>query len=1050
MKKIPFLFVVLTLQFFTSYSQQKSKHRIPKKVQRCLTMEYMAEAIRKDPSLPAKWKIEGEKKYNAYLQRRAAGKVLRPEAAEVIIPIVFHLVDDAGAINAVTDRDIYEQVEILNRDYGGKRADLYKDVIPDEITARIGRISLKFVLARRTPGGSLTTGIERLAGPTPDHISIKSAATGGLDPWDETKYVNVWAGTFSGSDAGLLGISTFPYTTDQGPQGVVISITTIPLTGTTSREYAPDYDEGCTLAHEIGHYFYLYHTFGDQNSCNNADFRLEDGWPLPTGAGPEGDDTPEERQGPGNAYFGNPSENYDDGCTAQPFGMMYGSFMNYFDDRALFMFSDGLRKRVEGCIELYRPELATSDGATPPVDVTDAFLVDVTPRGTAERRAYIVNNTPLSATVRNSGTATLTSVTINVNLDGLNVTPILFPLTLSPGKDTILSLAPIAAVTGLHTVTIAASDPNGTTDTFSNNDTLESFIYIHSAIATLPFAQDFTQQNFPPAGWQVWNPNGGTVTWERDSLSGFTAAGAATVQNFDYQEAGQMDELVSPGIDLGPYDRASLSFSVAYAVIDGVDVSAWDGLEVYISGDGGANYHLAYKKTGNQLKTIMGQQADPFVATIGVQSQWRTEKVDLTPYIVDGKKMFIKFRNTNAYGNNLYLDDISVAGGNLLSRDAYPLQITGVQAVNCTGTISPVVSFSTNGRDTLKSLLFNYQVDNGAIATLRWSGALGRSDEARFALDPMAGLQPGNHVLTVYTTSPNGLPDLLSSNDTIRLTFSIVSTVTTLPSEGFETATFPPENWVIDNPDGILTWERTTAIAKTGAGSMVIRNFDYPVENSIDKFVSPIVTLPTTPFDSIFVSFDYAYAPGNKYPGSTQAPLDTLEVQVTPDCGQTLLTIFKKWGEDLQTINDPNMASGSRFTPNGVAQWKSANIYLDPVINDKNFQLYFVAKSNKQNDLYIDNINIYTKVLPQRLKNQGYLVYPNPFRSSFIIRNYQVPTTLMNIGVYNSIGQLVWARELNGNGNTEMTVDLGNLAAGIYIVKLTYIDKTVVERIVKQ
>ena len=231
---------------------------------------------------------------------------------------------------------------------------------------------------------------------------------------------------------------------------------------------------------------------------------------------------------------------------------------------------------------------------------------------------------------------------------------------------------------------------------------------------------------------------------------------------------------------------------------------------------------------------------------------------------------------------------------------------------------------------------------------------------------------------------------------------------------------------------------------------MVIRNFDYPAANTIDRFVSPIVTLSSVPHDSIFVSFDYAYAPGIQVPGSNNSPPDTLEVQVTQDCGQTVTSIWKKWGEELQSTNDFNQASGLVFRPANDGQWKNVNLYLDPVINNKDFQVYFVAKSNQQNDLYIDNINIYTKVVPERLKDQGYLIYPNPFKSSLTIRNYRVPTTLQSIGIYNSIGQLVWEKDLNGSGYTEMTFDLGKLAAGVYIVKLKYLEKTVIQRIVKQ
>ncbi|MDQ2863666.1 MAG: T9SS type A sorting domain-containing protein, partial [Bacteroidota bacterium] len=78
------------------------------------------------------------------------------------------------------------------------------------------------------------------------------------------------------------------------------------------------------------------------------------------------------------------------------------------------------------------------------------------------------------------------------------------------------------------------------------------------------------------------------------------------------------------------------------------------------------------------------------------------------------------------------------------------------------------------------------------------------------------------------------------------------------------------------------------------------------------------------------------------------------------------------------------------------------------------------------------------------------LIYPSPFRNSFIIRNYQVPVTLQSISIYNAVGQLIWTKNLNGTGYTEMPVDLSIQAAGIYIIKLRYTDKTVIERIVKQ
>ncbi|MEO7961905.1 MAG: T9SS type A sorting domain-containing protein, partial [Ginsengibacter sp.] len=213
--------------------------------------------------------------------------------------------------------------------------------------------------------------------------------------------------------------------------------------------------------------------------------------------------------------------------------------------------------------------------------------------------------------------------------------------------------------------------------------------------------------------------------------------------------------------------------------------------------------------------------------------------------------------------------------------------------------------------------------------------------------------------------------------------------------------------------------------------------------------VSPVVIFDPLA-DSFFISFDYADAPGLQYPGSTTFPLDTLEVRLTQDCGQTFTTIWKKWGADLQTINSPNFPDGNLFVPSAPSQWQNVKLYISPALNAANFQTYFVAKSNHQNNLYIDNINIYKKILPQRLKSQGYLIYPNPFSQSFIVRHARPPANLQSIAVYNSVGQLVYRKDLNGTGITEITVDVAGLAKGMYIVKLFYKDKTEVERIIKQ
>lgn len=1026
-------------------------------VQRCATMEELNALIRNNPGIVQEWKAEGDRQYNAYLQRKQNGRAERVEAGPIIIPIVFHIVDSAFRQAWVTDRDIYEQVEMLNRDYAGQKADMYKNVIPAEIYSRVGRVPLKFVLARRAPDGSLSSGIERRVGASPNHVNIKSTATGGLDAWDSSKYVNVWCGTFSGSENGLLGIATFPFTTGNGPQGVVIGTVTLPFTSPTTRSYYPTYTEGATLSHELGHYFYLWHTFGDNAACNNDDFRIQDGWPLDNGAGPEGDDTPDQKGDPStdNFVYGDPSQNYNVGCSPVPYGIVYGSFMNYFDDRALFMFTEGHRKRVQSCINLYRPGLLTTNGATPPVAVTDAFLVTVNPRGTPERRIQFINNTPLNAIVRNTGTSGMTSVTVNLQVDAAAVVPKTFAVSLAPGTDTVLSLGNLSAATGSHNLLIYTSLPNGTADAFTNNDTLQSFITILGGSITAPFTENFTGATFPPANWALWNPNGGTATWTRNTTSGFTAAGSAYFNNYNIQQVGTLDELITPNITFNASDSSVLTFNVAYGAYDNVDVSSWDGLEVYVSGDGGTTYNRAYKKTGIFLATVPAAQTTAFSATPAQPERWRTETVNLTPYIIAGRQMIIKFRNINAYGNNLYVDDISVSSATLPTRDAAAVSLVNVPPVLCGGSsITPTFIFGNKGKDSITSLQINYRLDNGAVTTLAWTGLLVKGQTDQKVLNTLSNIAAGNHTLTVYTSAPNGLADQNPFNDTLVVKLLVLAPVQPPVKEGFEGTTFPPANWTLVPSNTPYTWERTTRASIEGVASAWIRNYALKANGSKEDLYAPLVQLSAP--DSVFITFDVAHVTA-RYPGSTAVPLDTLEILLTQDCGATFSSVYKKWGADLQTVGDPNFpvvypASDTvGFVPTAASQWRRDSVDLTPSLagSKGTFQLVFRNTNNSGNNTYLDNVNINAVILPAKLKAQGYLIAPNPSNGSVNIRHYLRPTNLKGIQVITGSGQVVIQLQYNGNAQSSIPLDLTRYANGIYTIRMVYDNKVITDRIVK-
>jgi Secretion system C-terminal sorting domain len=675
----------------------------------------------------------------------------------------------------------------------------------------------------------------------------------------------------------------------------------------------------------------------------------------------------------------------------------------------------------------------------------DASLAGIVAPAAGSRSCVL----PISprVTIRNIGTDTLKTVNVTMQLDANAPTaPEAFTLT-APGLPTFAGQDVTLSTTinpgpGQHTLKIWTSLPNGGSDLRTSNDTTTITFFVQESIAT-PFTEGFESTTFPPAnGWGLLNFDGGT-TWTRSTLAAKTGVASMRINSFSYNTRGALDILRTPKIQLAGIDSIKVNFQVAYARFS---AGFNDSLMIVYSEDCGVTWkRTSFVKGGAALTTNGGA----FVTTnfTPTASQWRAESLVLSTCNITADNIMIGIQSRNDFGNNMYVDDFSVTSVASFTHNAGTVAINEPPATLCTNTFTPRVTISNTGAGPLTSVAINYRVDGGAINTFNWTGNLPRCSTTVVTLNPVTSV-PGNHVLTVYTTNPNGNADQYTLNDTAAKPFNISPVLATPVVEGFETTTFPPTNWSVQNPDGLITWARSTAGARTGAGAMLMNNFTY-APNTVDRFFSPLVQ-NSAALDSVFVSFDYAYMQGAQYPGATVRPLDTLELMITQDCGASFKTIWKKWGEDLQTVNDPNNSNALGFTPRSVSEWKNARIYLSPTVGTGNFQVYFVAKGNRQNNIWIDNINISSKVLPKRLKDQGYLVYPSPFNNTFRIHHWQVPTDLQAVQIFNAAGQLVWDKRYAGSANTEIFVDLSRLANGVYVLKMMYNNKTVVERLVKE
>lgn len=362
----------------------------------------------------------------------------------------------------------------------------------------------------------------------------------------------------------------------------------------------------------------------------------------------------------------------------------------------------------------------------------------------------------------------------------------------------------------------------------------------------------------------------------------------------------------------------------------------------------------------------------------------------------------------------------------------------------CSNSYQPVVRIKNAGTTAITALTITARFGTGAAVVTNWTGNLASLSSTDITLATMPLGAGTNANLTVYTSNPNGSADQRLANDTGRIA-GVVFPVGTLPlAEGFESTSFPPNNWQRINPDNALTWERSTAAAKTGSASLFINNFDYDVNGSRDNMISPLLEVRGK--DSAFLTFQVAAAMFTDPLNAAGVPVDTLEIFVTDDCGQTLRSVYKKWGQELITTG--NVSIQDAFVP-AADEWRKDSVFLGNFSNTtaQYIQVVFRNTSNFENNLYIDDINITAKDVNPNLKSKGILVTPNPFVQSFAIQYYDPPQNLEYINVYNQVGQLVWQRRLsyqlpgNRTAPNYIEVNLGNLNSGIYHVQIVYRSK---------
>lgn len=563
-----------------------------------------------------------------------------------VIPVVFHVLHEYGSEN-ISDEQIYREMDILNQRYRKLNFDTV-DIIP-EFKKIAADTRIEFKLATIDPLGNPTNGIVRHF----THETNIGDMGSKIDQWPRGRYLNIWVARTLKYNNNAAAYAIKPIGTEGGNafmDGVMTRPQYVSDIGTSN------YYNSKTLTHEIGHYLALSHVWGDNN---DAGVKCgDDGIP----------DTPRTRGfTPGNCPLNFPSNYPGNAIVCNSYGSIIENFQNYMDySYCDIMFTEGQAKYMRTTLGL-----------------------EVGSRVTLWSKENLENSVP-NGVVFNPVADFFTQ---NNSIVGYVGTPVNFKnwswrlTTDSPeytwefedgAVATSNDINPTVSFTspGWKDVTLTVTD-HGRTHTI----TKKNFIYIvqnwPEQVGEINF--DFERSD-ESKYWIIENPKGYPFQWEYRSDAGRNGSGGMFLDMtnpytnplpyspeffFNIRREAAKSGFFSRPVNASLYSDATLSLDVACGTEATSAEDMLEQIEIYVSPDGGLNWHIKELKKGIHLVNN-GTGWDYFYPSIS--TEWTTFEIPLSNIELTNKFMVRVVYTASDYSNNIAIDNIKLSG--VLSVDA--------------------------------------------------------------------------------------------------------------------------------------------------------------------------------------------------------------------------------------------------------------------------------------------------------------------------------------------------------------------------------------------
>jgi len=331
-----------------------------------------------------------------------------------------------------------------------------------------------------------------------------------------------------------------------------------------------------------------------------------------------------------------------------------------------------------------------------------------------------------------------------------------------------------------------------------------------------------------------------------------------------------------------------------------------------------------------------------------------------------------------------------------------------------------------NDSITFTDLSFN------AVSGWNWTFAGGTPATSTLQNPGVVYTTPGTYTVTL-TATDGGTSDV----ETMTNYITVLPNGNTLPYfEGFEGITnlTATPNWIVNNPSG-NGWTISTSAAHTGAKSAKLTNLGQSAGN-IDELISSAIDLSSvTSTEGATLSFRYAYKK------ASSASTDVLRIYFTSNCGDT-------WAV-RKTLSATTM-SGSSFQ---VSSWTPTTsdwttVHMTNVTSNywnENFRYKFEFTSNGGNNIYLDDINIYSGAPSDNLIVAGIdetaftavNLYPNPADEELNVSFQAINNEKMTIVLTDLTGKIIQTNIIQANeGENLVMLNTSDFAKGVYFVNL--------------